>query len=177
MALSFAEMIDMGDQILAPGDVAIEQAQTSLRGKVVQLTMWDRVQTGMILKMFSTFEALVDDARVGRGEAMHHLKTLCESYIYLCDAAADEARGNLVAACAMDGRRRYLNANQASLSTPNLPTSYDVVYRLACEPAHISDLEDFMPTNEGVFPRLRARIGPALRSGMESGSCSVLCRS
>jgi hypothetical protein len=44
------------------------------------LTLRDRILVGFSLKMLATFEALLDDATRRRGEAMHHLKTLCEAF-------------------------------------------------------------------------------------------------
>jgi hypothetical protein len=40
----------------------------------------------------------------------------------------------------------------ANRHKPLLPTWYAAVYRLACEPAHISDLDDFLPTR-AALPR------------------------
>jgi hypothetical protein len=47
------------------------------------LTDRDRVLIGLALKVESSFRSVMDDARSGRGEAMHHLKTMVEAYLYL----------------------------------------------------------------------------------------------
>ena len=202
MAPTFAEMIQLGDELLARGWRAFDEVPDAVKTKQRRLTDRDKILGAFSMKMLSAFEALVDDVRGGRGESMHHLKTLCESYIYLVDAASSEGQANLVLARAYDGQLKYLEAKPndsaenrekarliklkiAGLTSgqqlrrefiedvakrhPNLPSWYDVVYRLACQPAHIADLEDFLPTDEGVFPEAPGapRSVAAIRYGLE----------
>jgi hypothetical protein len=199
---TFDEMIQLGDELLARGRRAFNEVPAALAARGRRLTNADKILGAFLLKMLSTFDALVDDARCGRGESMHHLKTLCESYIYLIEMRSSDQRARLVLARAYDGQRRYLEAKgndtaenrelarltklkideltsgqplgretveDVARRHPNLPSWYDVVYRLACQPAHISDLEEFFPTDEGVFPEAAGAAWSvdAIRRGLE----------
>ena len=129
----------------------------------------------------------MDDARIGRGEAMHHLKTMVEAYLYLHLVIADQTQltahrlmaevcyqkatvlsekpgytaekcgawwASELAALEKDGIQRIGVTNLKNLvrHSPVLGQWYNAVYRAACEPAHITDLIDFMPDHEG--PRI-----------------------
>ena len=140
--------------------------------KLESLTDQDRIPIGLTFKMVATFEALVDDARARRGEAMHHLKPLCEAFFYLYEARASEQRARLVLACALHERLKYWQSNPGSMLPdviadvmvkadlsqgqplpvnikevatrhPNLLGWYNRVYRLACEPATFRTLTTF----------------------------------
>jgi hypothetical protein len=65
------------------------QATEWLRATGYERTFRDNVLTGLSLKIDGSFRALIDDARAGRVEAMHHLKTMVESFIYFYVVAAD----------------------------------------------------------------------------------------
>ena len=200
MAPTFEEMIQLGEELLSRGWRTFDEVPAALRDRQRRLTNGDKILGAFLMKMLSTFEALVDDVRNGRGESMHHLKTLCESYIYLVDALTSEARASVVLARAYDGQRRYLEANDSTDNREklqriglkigeltsgqkldrehiedvakrhaNLASWYDVVYRLACQPAHLGDLEDFFPTDDGVFPEApgASRSVAAILHGLE----------
>lgn len=47
------------------------------------------VLSALALKMDGAFRALVEDCRAGRAEAMHHLKTMAEAFIYFHVVAKD----------------------------------------------------------------------------------------
>src|SRR6266542_2913282 len=66
--------------------------------------------------MLATFESLVEDAKRRRGEAMHHLKTLCEAFIYLYEAAVSEERAKLVLAYARSSTVAFGRKNPGLLS-------------------------------------------------------------
>ncbi len=149
-----------------------------MRSARLEQTFRDRVITGLALKMDSAFRALLDDARAERGEAMHHLKTMAELFIYFHVVASDqtEATARRLIAKAAHEKLTYFGDNPAA-ATPEeirdwhewrdellgserrLPSLeqlarqhsaelggwYARVYRLACEPAHIGDVLEFMP--------------------------------
>ena len=46
------------------------------------LPLRDRMLIGLALKMYGSLECLVKDAKTRRSEAMHHLKTMVETFIY-----------------------------------------------------------------------------------------------
>ncbi len=178
-------LLGIATEVISRGHATAEAAEMRLRAEPEtrrRLTDGDRVLTGLALKMLATFESLVEDAKGRRGEAMHHLKTLCEAFIYLHEAAASEERAKLVLACALTQRLKFWRKNPGPWSPEliaeleaeiadlaqgqrlpdrvamvarrhkNLPGWYDRVYRLACEPAHISDLDDFFPDEQGGLP-------------------------
>lgn len=176
---TYGAFLEIADIFVARGQAAIEEIEIRVRDLPRELTLAEQVSGGLVLKMLASFEALAADVHNGRGEAMHHLKTLCEAYIYLFEAAASNERAAIVMAYACDERikrgndprrpdpelvsaatarrnelphrgavPRYIErvARVADRHKPHLPTWYAGVYRLACEPAHIADLDDFLPT-------------------------------
>lgn len=182
----------------------VEMAGTAdrlLKETGYELTDRDRVLIGLALKMDSCFRSLMDDVRVGRGEAMHHLKTMVEAYLYLflviADPSGTTARQLVAEVCYQKqkfladnaGRSReddlaFWKAELAEFKkegierigkthlkglvahSPALKQWYSAVYQAACEPAHISDLIDFMPdlddpsvgTGAERFSEVRARF-------------------
>ena len=161
--------------IIRGADEALDEAESRLIATARELTLRDRIMIAFAHKMLRTFEALVDDAERGRAEAMHHLKTLCESYIYMIAASKDEASAALVLGTSLlkrvefwrlnpslqiagdaeelkreaeelrGGRRLPDLRNLAERHSSELGQWYNIVYRLACEPAHVGDLDAFLP--------------------------------
>jgi len=149
------------------------------------LDLRNRVAAGLLLKIDSSFRALLDDAKVLRGESMHHLKTMTEASIYYHLVLDDESdrTARAVLAEATHSRILYFEQNPpeygddteihrlhdslarlteggvkrigvksleqlADDHSASLPRWYALNYRLACEPAQMSDLVDFMPPTE-----------------------------
>jgi hypothetical protein len=78
--------------MLAVGDrVAASASESLASGEAFDLRA--RVLTGLALEMESSFRALLVDAASGRAEAMHHLKTLVEAYLYFGLASDDTTDG------------------------------------------------------------------------------------
>jgi len=178
------DLLEIADTLVTRGQTAIGQVEVAVRNMPRPLTLAEQVAGSLVLKMLASFEALVEDVRQGRGEAMHHLKTLCEAFIYFHEAATGEENAAIVLAYAHDERARrgkdqrhpdpalvadtsarrdallrgaalprYIRrVDQVAARHPNLPQWYASVYRRTCEPAHISDLEDFLPKQD-VLPR------------------------
>jgi hypothetical protein len=182
---TYGELLAIADDLVARGQEALPRIEARLQDYEPELTILDKVVGGLVLKIQACFEALFEDAREGRGEAMHHLKTMCEAFIYLYEAGASEERATLVLANAY--HQRFKRGDDSRLPDPelaetakarrdallgghrlpeyithvdqvadkhgpHLPRWYAGVYRLACEPAHISDLEDFSPAS-GALPK------------------------
>jgi hypothetical protein len=161
--------------IIDGADAALDEAERRLIETARPLTLRDRVTIAIAHKMLRTFEALVDDAERQRAEAMHHLKTLCECYIYLCEAMKDEDSAALVLGASLQSRVKFWELNPglvgleeiealqreasdlcggrtlpplrtlAERHSAELGQWYKLVYRLACEPAHVGDLDAFLP--------------------------------
>lgn len=77
------------------------------------LRLRDRVLIGLALKIYNCFASLVEDARQGRAEAVHHLKTLVETFIYFHWVGQDpgETRARLVFAMIAHRKIVFLNEN------------------------------------------------------------------
>jgi hypothetical protein len=67
----------------------VDRVSAKLQEEGLALPWRNRVLVGLALKMHSSFECLVEDAKRGRLEAMHHLKTLVETFIYFHWVAKD----------------------------------------------------------------------------------------
>jgi len=78
----------------------------------------ERVLIGMAVKMYNTFQCLVDDARKVRTEACHHLKPLVETFIYFhwVLQGNDDCRVKLIIAKDCESKIRFFENNSGHLS-------------------------------------------------------------
>jgi hypothetical protein len=79
------------------------------------LTIQERLLIGLALKMYYTFESLVEDAKKEKAEAIHHLKTLVESFIYLSWAGRkieDDKRARIVLAKTCNEKVKFFKNNR-----------------------------------------------------------------
>lgn len=67
-----------------------DEAIAALRAQGNVLVLRDNVLLAIALKIDSAFRALIDDASHRRIEAVHHLKTMVEAFIYLCVVGKDQ---------------------------------------------------------------------------------------
>lgn len=166
------------------------------RTSPIELTERDDVLIGLLLKIDSSFRALIADARLPRSEAMHHLKTIIESFIYVYVVSTDITDG-AAASVKMEAARHKLalvrddptpDASQIATWTEILKEYkadgiqpigktklaglakahglwgwYASVYRLACEPAHLGDLWEFIPDTPGAI-----QVGPSKHSALHA---------
>ncbi len=160
------------------------------------LSFRERVLAGLAWKMYDSFECLISDAREQRSGAMHHLKTMVETFIYFHWAARDasDIRTKLVYAKGADRKVVFYRKNPEyagegrlerwgeglRVVTQGLEEEWRIfktchlegiakdagdviaqwyrrIYAMACEPAHIADLVDYMPLPEGP---IRAESAP-----------------
>jgi hypothetical protein len=151
------------------------QANVGLREQ--RLTRRDRVLIGLALKVERSLLALIDDCRAQRAEAMHHLKTMAECFIYFHAVLHDqtETTARQLLAKVLQEEATFCRENpteggptevadiealRAELVAGGLPPLprlhelaeraqvrgwYSRVYRMACEPAHMGDVWEFMP--------------------------------
>jgi len=84
------QYLELADRIsaLTPSLVAAATQRHQLENAPEQTTR-DDVLIGLALKVEGTFRALIDDCRAGRSEALHHLKTMVEGFIYFYVVSAD----------------------------------------------------------------------------------------
>jgi hypothetical protein len=82
-------------------------------GRVADRDLRTRVSTGLALKMYSAFEAVVRDSSARSECAMHHLKTMIETFIYLSWVMEDpgETRARLVFAQSIEQKINYAKNN------------------------------------------------------------------
>jgi hypothetical protein len=182
--------IAFAEEVCAVTERMAGQATAWLKTTGYKQTFRDRVVTGLCLKIDSSFRALIDDARAGRAETMHHLKTMVESFIYFHTVAADTSpeRAKQLLAKVLHEKVKFLRDNMqpgaqtriaelererdallagapplpsveqlAKSYGPSLGSWYSAVYRLACEPAHLGDLHEFMPGADDLI-----EIGPPI---------------
>jgi hypothetical protein len=188
LAPKLSDSIALAEEVCMTAERLAAQATAWINATGHELTIREHVLTGLALKIESSFRALIDDARAGRAETMHHLKTMVESFIYFHVVAADtsDETARRLFAKTLDEKATFLRENDAAperisalvelrnecllgaaalpgvrtLATsygPSLGAWYSAVYRLACEPAHVGDLEEFMPTTGGSI-----RVGPRI---------------
>jgi hypothetical protein len=183
--------VAFAEEVCAVIERMADQATAWLGTTGYKQTFRDRVATGLCLKIDSSFRALIDDARAGRAETMHHLKTMVESFIYFHTVVADTSpetakhlfakvlhekvkflRDNMQPGAQtriveLERERDALLAGAPPLPSveqlaksygPSLGSWYSAVYRLACEPAHLGDLQEFMPGADD-----RIEVGPPIK--------------
>jgi len=138
----------------------------------------DRVMVALACKADGSFRALIEDCRAGRGEAMHHLKTMAEIFIYFYAVVADDTdktANAIIAECVAEQHaRRHRRLEPGSLEqlnweefrdefrreaakigdlarlaeTHGTELWYARVYQLACQSAHLGDLLEWMPDDD-----------------------------
>lgn len=161
-----------------------EEISSQLRTRDQKLNHQERVLLGLARKMYHAFESLVEDAKRERAEAIHHLKTLVESFIYIYwvgEKRGDDKKAKIVLAKTYEEKVKFFKNNpdypdyenylqgwesefkkltkeignewkehgNKKISTlaeeTKMESYYNRVYRLACEPAHVTDLIEYMP--------------------------------
>ena len=77
------------------------------------LTLRNRVMIGLWRKLCLAFESLVEDAKKGRSESLHHLKTMTECFIYLhyIDKETGDRRVNIVLAESARQKKNFFKNN------------------------------------------------------------------
>lgn len=189
--------VEVGKEACSLANETINLISDRLEVNGTELTLQDRVLCGLARKLYHAFESLLEDASRGRSEAMHHLKTFVECFIYLRWAGQkngdQRAKLLLAKACdskitffeknpnypdyaessdawrtelnnfilGIDGERRQLKKNmtiERLAMEGGLKDIYDRIYRLACEPAHLADLPEYMPLSKGPITADRTNI-------------------
>src|SRR5690242_6658285 len=81
--------VELADEVCAIAERMAADSRVWLDATGYERTFRDDVLTALCLKIDSSFRALTDDARLGRSETMHHLKTMVECFIFFHVVAAD----------------------------------------------------------------------------------------
>jgi hypothetical protein len=111
--------IALADDLCTATKAHIERSMAVVRERGYVLKVRDEVILALGLKIDSAFRALIDDARLRRTEALHHLKTIVEAFIFMFVVAKDEtdltAERVLAEVCAE--KEKYLRLNP-EIDTP-----------------------------------------------------------
>jgi hypothetical protein len=122
------------------------EATVFLQTSGYQMTQRDRVLAALLSETDGAFRALIEDCRAVRGEAMHHLKTMAEVFIYVYVVSADDtdrtADGLIAERVAEQHARRLRRLTPTSEYLKTWES-------LACQSAHLGDLLEWMPSDEG----------------------------
>ncbi len=180
--------LELANEMRSLAHHIVDKVSIKLQAGGQALRYRDRVSIGLAKKMYNSFECLIEDAEAQRLEAMHHLKTLVETFFYYHWVVQDpgDKRARLVIARSTDEMLRFYRCNpgyateevcdtfENNLRTFTLGLEsewenfknkkieklateagigewYQRVYRLACGPAHIGDLLDYMPNVQEVI--------------------------
>lgn len=180
------EYTTLGEEILDLARIAADKFHPIFQREERVLTLRDKVMIGLWRKLYLAFESLVEDAKRGRAESLHHLKTMTECFIYLhyIDKEPGDRGANVVLAKSARQKRdffknnpefpsrdiwlehyteEYENLSKESGGRGNVNLQklaegdeerggfYDRVFRMACEPSHVTDLSEYMPRLDGVI--------------------------
>ena len=191
--------VEIANDLLAVAHDMADDYNHILKKDKVTVPYQRRITIGLYKKMYYALLSLKEDASKGRPEAMHHLKTLVECYIYVhwMTLKDSESRAKFIEAEVCDENIRFIKNNTEMFAAEadeniswwksrkaalmrghekafkefaektlygkakedsHLKETYDKVYRFACQPAHISDLDYYMLDTEIVdmFGRPRA---------------------
>jgi hypothetical protein len=188
--------LELTDELFSLFKETVKEVSHRLQTQGQKFSFSERVLIGLAMKMYHTFECLVEDVKRERSEAMHHLKTLVESFIYLfwVGRENDDKKARLVLAKSykkkivffeknpdhpnqteyikewekgfndliQNIKDEWMNFKDKSIETiaqeVGLEPYYQRAYRLACEPAHITDLLEYMPQKEGLISIGRIKL-------------------
>ena len=84
-----AAYLDLADSICVASENVMAKASEH---PVAEPNTRSDVLSALALKIDGTFRALVEDCRAARAEAMHHLKTMTEAFIYFYVVAKDSSQ-------------------------------------------------------------------------------------
>lgn len=180
------EYTTLSEEILDLARIAADKFHPIFQQEGQGLTLRNKVMIGLWRKLYLAFESLVEDAKRGRAESLHHLKTMTECFIYLhyVDKESGDSRAKVVLAEAARQKKNFFESNpefpnrdiflehyreeyerfskgNGKKDNVNLKKLaevdeerggfYNRVFRMACEPSHVTDLSEYMPRLDGVI--------------------------
>jgi hypothetical protein len=81
--MTLQNYLKLAAEVCSLAEYCVKEISSQLQIRHQRLNFQERLLIGLAIKMYHTFESLVEDAKRERAEAIHHLKTLVESFIYL----------------------------------------------------------------------------------------------
>lgn len=134
----------LAEAMIREAERVAANATTFLRTSGYQTTVRDRVITALACKIDGTFRALVEDCRAERGEAMHHLKTMVEVFIYFHATVNDPtdrtARGLIAEGVADQHAKRLREIEPGSEDLKDWETFRDELRREAATIGSLAQL-------------------------------------
>lgn len=105
--------LELANEMCSLAHHIVDKVSIKLQAGGQALGYRDRVCIGLAVKMYNSFECLIADAGAQRLEAMHHLKTMVETFIYYHWVVQDpgEKRARLVVARSVDETVRFYRKN------------------------------------------------------------------
>lgn len=88
---TFDRFLALAEDLCQRAEQLAAGATSYLRSSGYHQTQRDSVLTALARKIDGSFRALVDDCRAHRREAMHHLKTMVEAFIYFHAVLSDRS--------------------------------------------------------------------------------------
>lgn len=112
-ARDLKECTKLGEEILDLARITANKVHPIFQREKGVLTLRDQVLIGLWRKLYLAFESLVEDAKRGRSESVHHLKTMTECFIYLhyVDEESDDNRAKIVMAEAARQKKNFFEKN------------------------------------------------------------------
>lgn len=110
--------LKLAEEVCSLAEEEVKEISSQLQTRNQRLNLQERLLIGVALKMYHAFESLVEDAKRERAEAIHHLKTLVESFIYLYwveEERGDNKKARIVLAAACNEKVKFFKNN------PNYP--------------------------------------------------------
>ena len=107
--------LKLAAEVCSLAEYFAKEISSQLQTRHQNLNHQERVLIGLALKMYHAFESLVEDAKRERAEAIHHLKTLVESFIYLYwvgEESGDNKKARIVLAKACNEKVKFFKNNQ-----------------------------------------------------------------
>lgn len=106
--------LKLAAEVCSLAEYFVKEISSQLQTRHQRLNLQERVLIGLALKMYHAFESLVEDAKRERAEAIHHLKTLVESFIYLYwvgEERGDNKKARIVFAKACNKKVEFFKNN------------------------------------------------------------------
>ena len=107
------ECTTLSEEILDLARVTTDKFHLIFQQEGQGLTLRSQVMIGLWRKLYLAFESLVEDAKRGRSESCHHLKTMTECVICLhyIDKKSGDGRANLVLAESARQKKKFFKDN------------------------------------------------------------------
>lgn len=106
--------LKLAAEVCSLAEYFVKEISSQLQTSHQRLNLQERLLIGLALKMYHAFESLVEDAKRERAEAIHHLKTLVESFICLYwvgEKRGDNNKARIVLATTCNKKVKFFENN------------------------------------------------------------------